>query len=70
MRAGLACILASGNAPELLILDEPNNNLDFNSLTELTTALQNYNGALLVISHDQDFLNSLNIDKEIVVERA
>lgn len=69
IRAGLACILASGNAPELLILDEPNNNLDLNSLTELTSALQNYKGALMVISHDQDFVRSLNIDRMVRLDR-
>ena len=69
MRTGMACLLASGNAPELLILDEPTNNLDFNSIEELTTALSNFKGSLLVISHDQDFLRELGIERVINLDK-
>jgi len=68
IRAGLACLLASGNAPELLILDEPTNNLDFASIEELTTSLSNFKGALIVISHDQDFLGEIKISKRLDLE--
>jgi ATPase subunit of ABC transporter with duplicated ATPase domains len=36
--------------PKLILLDEPTNNLDIESIQELTLALNNYNGALIVIS--------------------
>lgn len=61
LRLALACLLATDNAPQLLLLDEPTNNLDFESLAQLTGALQAYEGALLVISHDQDFLQEIGI---------
>jgi len=69
MRAGLACILAAGSAPELLILDEPSNNLDLKSIKELTAALNQYNGALLVVSHDEDFLDDIEVNKQLLISR-
>lgn len=65
MRAVLACILAGENSPQLLILDEPTNNLDLDSIERIESALSNFRGALIVISHDQEFLNNLDIDKEV-----
>lgn len=45
--------------PELLILDEPTNHLDFRTLIWLEDYLKNYKGALLIVSHDRFFLDSL-----------
>ena len=44
--------------PDLLILDEPTNNLDKAGIAHLTQFLMNYNKTCIVISHDADFLNS------------
>jgi ATPase subunit of ABC transporter with duplicated ATPase domains len=65
MRLGLACLLAVDNAPELLLLDEPNNNLDIESLEQLTAALNQYTGGLIVVSHDDVFLREIAIEREI-----
>lgn len=70
MRAGIACVLASGNTPELLILDEPSNNLDLKSLEELTNALNQYKGALIVVSHDKQFLEEIKTEKQIQISRT
>jgi ATPase subunit of ABC transporter with duplicated ATPase domains len=65
VRAGLACLLGAEQAPELLILDEPTNNLDLTSLEELTSVLQDYRGALLVVSHDLIFVQEIELKKRI-----
>lgn len=65
MRAGLACLLSSHTIPDLIILDEPTNNLDLESIQELTSGLNQFNGAILVVSHDSEFLDDIGVNKEI-----
>ncbi|MEM7038299.1 MAG: ABC-F family ATP-binding cassette domain-containing protein [Bacteroidota bacterium] len=65
LRLGLACLLATDNAPQLLLLDEPTNNLDFESLRQLVSALSGFGGALLVISHDADFLREIGVTERL-----
>ena len=65
LRASLACVLGGERPPSLLVLDEPTNHLDFDALEALETALQAYDGALLVVSHDADFLRAIGITRYI-----
>ena len=65
LRAGLACVLGAPAPPQLLILDEPGNHLDIDSLTAVETGLAAYDGALLVVSHDRAFLDAIGITREI-----
>ncbi len=63
-RLALARILLQ--PANLLILDEPTNHLDIQSKTILREALQNYDGALMIISHDRDFLDPL-VDRTLEI---
>ncbi|SEC06201.1 ABC-F family ATP-binding cassette domain-containing protein [Rhodobacter sp. 24-YEA-8] len=65
LRAGLACALGATPPPMLLILDEPTNHLDLDGIAALEAALAAYDGAVLVISHDTEFLESLAWDRAL-----
>ena len=58
-KARLQLISMLANDPQLLILDEPTNHLDLPSIEELETALTNYSGATLYVSHDNYFREKL-----------
>ncbi len=64
-RATLAALLLAEPAPQLLVLDEPTNNLDLASRRHLTEALDAYEGALLVVSHDDRFLADIGLDRRV-----
>ncbi|MEV5445073.1 ATP-binding cassette domain-containing protein [Streptomyces sp. NPDC052644] len=64
-RATLAALLLAEPAPQLLMLDEPTNNLDMASVRSLTQALEAYEGALLVASHDVPFLEAIGITRTL-----
>ncbi|MFF4297435.1 ABC-F family ATP-binding cassette domain-containing protein [Streptomyces vinaceus] len=67
-RAALAALLLAEPAPQLLMLDEPTNNLDLASVRQLTEALESYEGALLVASHDVPFLESIGITRWLLLD--
>jgi ATPase subunit of ABC transporter with duplicated ATPase domains len=69
MRAGLACLLGADQSPQILIADEPTNNLDLQSVEELMSALQGFRGALIVVSHDVTFIEELGIERVIDMDR-
>ncbi|WP_133500502.1 ABC-F family ATP-binding cassette domain-containing protein [Cognatilysobacter terrigena] len=76
VRATLACVLHADLPPQLLLVDEPTNNLDLTSIRELEQSLLNYEGALVVVSHDSRFLKAigaeriLHLDKQGLGERV
>ena len=67
LRAVLAAALLREPAPQLLMLDEPTNNLDLASIAHLTQALRRFEGALIVVSHDADFLDDLELTRRLAV---
>lgn len=69
LRAGLACSLAGARPPWLLILDEPTNHLDLDSIETLEGALQAFDGALLIVSHDAAFLEAVGVTRMIDLAR-
>ncbi|MES2615012.1 MAG: ABC-F family ATP-binding cassette domain-containing protein [Bdellovibrionota bacterium] len=70
LRVALACLLATNNAPDILILDEPTNNLDLDSIEILAKSLNKFEGTLVVISHDSHFLNDIRIDINISLKEV
>ncbi len=65
LRAGLACTLGGATPPSLLILDEPTNHLDLDSIESVEAGLRAYDGALLVVSHDEAFLQAINVSRRL-----
>jgi ATPase subunit of ABC transporter with duplicated ATPase domains len=65
LRAALACALMAVRPPQLIVLDEPTNHLDLDSIAAVEAALAAYDGAVLVVSHDRDFLAAIGVTREI-----
>jgi len=61
-RLALACLVMADPPPQLLVLDEPTNNLDLDTVDQLVAALAAYRGGVLVVSHDDAFLRRLEPD--------
>jgi ATPase subunit of ABC transporter with duplicated ATPase domains len=67
MRLILCSLTISDQAPDIIVLDEPTNNLDIQNIEILTSAITDYAGTLLVISHDEYFLNQIKVEGSIVL---
>ncbi|MBG6137280.1 ABC-F family ATP-binding cassette domain-containing protein [Longispora fulva] len=65
-RAALALLQASG--VNLLVLDEPTNHLDLPAIEQLESALANYPGTLLLVTHDRRMLEAVEVNRRIQVE--
>lgn len=65
MRLVLCCLTINRQSPDMIILDEPTNNLDIQNIEILTRAIKEYRGTLLVVSHDTVFLEEIAIEREL-----
>lgn len=65
LRAALACVMSGTQPPQLLILDEPTNHLDLDSIAAVEAALSAWDGALVVVSHDADFLAAIGTNRRL-----
>lgn len=68
LRAALACVLGGMTPPPLLILDEPTNHLDLDAIESLEAGLRAYDGALLVVSHDEAFFSAISMTRRLQLE--
>ena len=65
-RAGLALLQACGT--NVLVLDEPTNHLDLAAIEQLEQALESYDGALLLVTHDRRMLQNVRLDRSWMVD--
>ncbi len=65
LRAALICALAEASTPEVLVLDEPTDHLDFVGVDALESVLRAWPGGLIVVSHDDEFLEAIRIDRRV-----
>lgn len=65
LRASMAAVLGTPDQPDLIIFDEPTNNLDIKSVEVLEDALKSWQGALIVVTHDGKFAESLKCSRDI-----
>lgn len=65
MRLLLCCLTINSKSPDIIIFDEPTNNLDIQNIEILTAAINEYQGTLIVVSHDETFLEQINIERTI-----
>ena len=65
MKLALCCLLVYEKVPDMIILDEPTNNIDISSMEILADTLKNYSGTLLIVSHDEQFVQDVGITRII-----
>lgn len=67
LRLLLCALSISSKAPDMIILDEPTNNLDLQNVEILTNSIKDYHGTLVMISHDELFQEETGVEREIVL---
>jgi ATPase subunit of ABC transporter with duplicated ATPase domains len=67
MRLMLCCLTIDNKVPDMIVLDEPTNNLDIQNIEILTAAINEYKGTLIVVSHDEHFLKEVNVTNSIYI---
>ncbi|NDW19248.1 ABC transporter ATP-binding protein [Dysgonomonas sp. 216] len=69
MKLIFCSLIVDNNTPDMIILDEPTNNLDIQSLEIVTSAIKGYKGTLLVVSHDQYFIDEIGVDSVLELSK-
>lgn len=69
MRLLLCCLTVRNQSINCMILDEPTNNLDIQNIEILVAAIKEYKGTLIVVSHDESFLEQIDIERIIELDK-
>ncbi len=67
MRLMLCCLTINNRPADIIILDEPTNNLDIQNIEILTAAINEYQGTLIIVSHDEIFLEQTGVERTITL---
>lgn len=67
MRLMLCCLTIGSQSPDIIVLDEPTNNLDIQNVEILTVAINEYRGTLIAVCHDDYFLQQIHIGRTITL---
>ncbi|MDR2496981.1 MAG: ATP-binding cassette domain-containing protein [Tannerellaceae bacterium] len=70
MRLMLCCLTLGAASPDLVVLDEPTNNLDVRNMEILTSAVNEYEGAVVLVSHDKLFTEEVGAIAELSIDLA
>ncbi|MDH6533753.1 ABC transporter ATP-binding protein [Parabacteroides sp. 52] len=65
MRLAFCCLMLGNQTPDMIILDEPTNNLDIQSMEIITDVIKRYQGTVVAVSHDAYFVQEIGIKTEI-----
>lgn len=65
MKLSLCCLLLDSSQPDMIILDEPTNNIDLKNIKILISCIRDYLGTILLVSHDTFFIEQVKVDYEI-----
>jgi ATPase subunit of ABC transporter with duplicated ATPase domains len=68
MRLMLCSLMVAEQAPDVIVLDEPTNNLDLENVEILTNAINEYEGTLIVVSHDEKFLEEVGVEIRLTLD--
>lgn len=63
MKLALCRLLILDNVPDMIIADEPTNNIDISSMDILAETLKSYKGTLLIVSHDEQFVHDVEFER-------
>jgi ATPase subunit of ABC transporter with duplicated ATPase domains len=67
MRLMLCSLMVANQMPDMIVLDEPTNNLDLENVEILTKAINEYEGTLIVVSHDEKFLEEVGVEMRLTL---
>jgi ATPase subunit of ABC transporter with duplicated ATPase domains len=67
MRLMLCSLMVANQMPDMIVLDEPTNNLDLENAEILTNAINEYDGTLIIVSHDEKFLEEVGVEMRLTL---